>query len=40
MAKLGRSGGSTTSSAKRRSSRQNGKLGGRPKRASLSRIAA
>jgi hypothetical protein len=40
MAKLGRSGGSTTSSAKRRSSRMNGKLGGRPKRASLSRIAA
>ena len=32
-ARLGSSGGSSTSSAKRRASRANGKLGGRPKKA-------
>lgn len=40
MAKIGRAGGSTTSAAKRQSSRLNGRLGGRPKRAALTRVAA
>jgi hypothetical protein len=31
LAKLGRKGGSKTSNAKKKSSRENGKLGGRPK---------
>lgn len=40
MAKIGRSGGSTTSTAKRRSSRVNGLRGGRPKSKMPTTVAA
>jgi len=40
MAQIGRSGGSTTSTAKRKSSRLNGLKGGRPKRGARTLVAA